>query len=266
MTTQADKAQRLRALHVPGEPLMLVNVWDAASARTVAALPGCRALATASWSIAAAHGVPDGEQLSRDAMLAAVERIAAAVDVPVTADLERGYGDEPRDVADTIARAIAAGAVGCNLEDGTGDPARPLAATATHARRVQVARGRAEAEGVPFVINARTDVFLAGAGGVEEALERGRAYADAGADCIFVPGVRDEDAIAALVEGLPIGMSVLATPAGPSPARLAELGVARISLGPGSMGLAMAALQRAAEGLLAGGELPGDLAFRPPAG
>jgi 2-methylisocitrate lyase-like PEP mutase family enzyme len=106
-------------------------------------------------------------------------------------------------------------------------------------------------------------VFLRGAGGVDEALERGRAYAEAGADCIFVPGVRDPDAIRALVAGLPIGMSVLATPAGPTLEELAALGVARVSLGPGSMGVALAALQRAAESVLARGELPADLAFRP---
>ena len=181
----------------------------------------------------------------------------------MTADLERGYGDEPRDVAETIAMAIDAGAVGANLEDGTADSDRPLAAVASHARKVRVVRGRADAEGVPFVINARTDVFLRGAGGVDEALERGRAYAEAGADCIFVPGVRDPEVIAALVAGLPIGMSVLATPAGPTLEELARLGVARISLGPGSMGAALAALQRAAESVLARGELPADLAFRP---
>jgi 2-methylisocitrate lyase-like PEP mutase family enzyme len=263
VTDIADKAERLRALHVPGDPLLLVNAWDAASARTVAALPGCHAVATASWSIAAAHGVPDGEALDRDAMIDAVRTIASAVDLPVTADLERGYGDEPRDVAETIAMAIDAGAVGANLEDGAADADRPLAAVASHARKVRVARGRADAEGVPFVINARTDVFLRGAGGVEEALERGRAYAEAGADCIFVPGVRDPEVIAALVAGLPIGMSVLATPAGPTLDELARLGVARISLGPGPMGVALAALRRAAETVLARGELPADLAFRP---
>jgi 2-methylisocitrate lyase-like PEP mutase family enzyme len=263
VTDIADKAERLRALHVPGDPLLLVNAWDAASARTVAALPGCHAVATASWSIAAAHGVPDGEALDRDAMIDALRTIASSVDLPVTADLERGYGDEPRDVAETIAMAIDAGAVGANLEDGAADADRPLAAVASHARKVRVARGRADAEGVPFVINARTDVFLRGAGGVEEALERGRAYAEAGADCIFVPGVRDPEVIAALVAGLPIGMSVLATPAGPTLDELARLGVARISLGPGPMGVALAALQRAAETVLARGELPADLAFRP---
>jgi 2-methylisocitrate lyase-like PEP mutase family enzyme len=263
VTDIADKAERLRALHVPGDPLLLVNAWDAASARTVAALPGCHAVATASWSIAAAHGVPDGEALDRDAMIDALRTIASSVDLPVTADLERGYGDEPRDVAETIAMAIDAGAVGANLEDGAADADRPLAAVASHARKVRVARGRADAEGVPFVINARTDVFLRGAGGVEEALERGRAYAEAGADCIFVPGVRDPEVIAALVAGLPIGMSVLATPAGPTLDELARLGVARISLGPGPMGVALAALRRAAETVLARGELPADLAFRP---
>ncbi len=227
MTEIADKAERLRALHVPGDPLLLVNAWDAASARTVAGLPGCQAVATASWSIAAAHGVPDGEALDRAAMIDAVRTIASSVELPVTADLERGYGDEPRDVAETIAMAIDAGAVGANLEDGAVGADRPLAAVASHARKVRVARGRADAEGVPFVINARTDVFLRGAGGVDEALERGRAYAEAGADCIFVPGVRDPEVIAALVAGLPIGMSVLATPAGPTLDELAGLGVAR---------------------------------------
>ena len=263
MAELAEKAERLRALHVPGDPLVLVNAWDAASARTVAALPGCQAVATASWSIAAAHGVPDGEAIGRDAMIAAVRTIAASVDLPVTADLERGYGDEPRDAAETIAMAIDAGAVGANLEDSTGDPDRPLAAVASQARKVRVVRGRAEAEGVRFVINARTDVFLRDAGGVDEALERGRAYAEAGADCIFVPGVGDPEAIAALVAGLPIGISVIATPAGPTLEELAGLGVARISLGPGPMGIALAALQRAAESMLARGELPADLAFRP---
>ena len=263
MAELAEKAERLRALHVPGDPLLLVNAWDAASARTVAALPGCQAVATASWSIAAAHGVPDGEAIGRDAMIAAVRTIAASVDLPVTADLERGYGDEPRDTAETIAMTIDAGAVGANLEDSTGDRDRPLAAVASQARKVHVARGRAEAEGIPFVINARTDVFLRGAGGVDEALERGRAYAEAGADCIFVPGVGDPEAIAALVAGLPIGISVIATPAGPTLEELAGLGVARISLGPGPMGIALAALQRAAESMLARGELSADLAFRP---
>ena len=265
MTDVTTPATELLRLHQAPELLTVVNVWDVASAKVVAGTPGTKALATASHSIAATFGFEDGEQIPAGLMLEMVGRIVAATDLPVTADLEDGYGEQPRDVAETIARAIAAGAVGANLEDGTGDPARPLAATATHARRVEVARGRAEAEGVALVINARTDVFIRGAGGVDEALERGRAYAEAGADCFFAIGLRDPEAIAALVEGLPIGVSVLATPAGPSIPELAALGVARISLGPGPMGIALAALQRAAEGILAGGDLPADLAFRPPA-
>jgi len=260
---QIEKADAFRRMHLEPRILVLPNAWDVASGRTFAALPGCRALATTSAGVARSLGHEDGERAPVAEMVEAARRIAAAVDVPVTADLERGYGDEPRDVAETIAMAIDAGAVGANLEDGTAGAERPLAAVASHARKVRVARGRADAEGVAFVINARTDVFLRGAGGVDEALERGRAYAEAGADCIFVPGVRDPEVIAALVAGLPIGMSVLATPAGPSLEELAGLGVARISLGPGSMGVALAALQRAAETVLARGELPADLAFRP---
>src|SRR3954462_8572716 len=121
MSTQREKADELRRLHAAPEPLVLVNVWDAASARVVAAAPGCRALATASWSIAAAHGVPDGEHLTREQLLAAVERVTHAVDVPVSADLETGYGVDAAGVAETIEGAIAVGAVGCNLEDGTND-------------------------------------------------------------------------------------------------------------------------------------------------
>jgi 2-methylisocitrate lyase-like PEP mutase family enzyme len=259
MTDQRTRAEELRRLHAAPELLVLVNVWDAASARTVAAAPGCRAVATASWSIAAAHGVADGELPPAD-MLAAVGRIAAAVpELPVTADLEDGYGD----AGATVAGAIAAGAVGCNLEDGTGDPAAPLRPTAEHAARVASAREAGERAGVPVVINARTDVFLAGSRDALEALERGRAYREAGADCIFVPGVADAPAIARLVEEMGAPVSVLATPSSPPLAELERLGVARVSFGPGPMGVAMAELGRAAAGLLAHGDLPADLAFRP---
>jgi 2-methylisocitrate lyase-like PEP mutase family enzyme len=265
--TQAEKADALRGMHLDPDLLVLVNVWDAASARTVAALPDCRALATASWSIAAAHGVPDGERLGRAAMLAAVERIAAAVELPVSADLEAGYGETPADVGDTVAGAIAAGAVGCNLEDGTPDGPAPLRATAEHAQRVAAARAAGERAGLPIVLNARTDVFLAqvgaGAERVDLALDRGRAYVQAGADCIFVPGARDPGDLRRLVAEMGAPVSVLAVPGGPPPAELERLGVARMSVGPGSLGVAMAALRDAAAALLAGGELPPELAFRP---
>jgi 2-methylisocitrate lyase-like PEP mutase family enzyme len=265
--TQREKAATLRRLHDAPELLVLVNVWDAASARTVAAVPGCRALATASWSIAAAHGVPDGEALERDTMLAAIERIARAVELPVTADLEAGYGDTAAAVEETVAGALAAGAVGCNLEDGTDDPAAPLRPADEHAARVAAARAAGDRAGVPLVINARTDVFLAQvgdpAGREAAALERGRAYVAAGADCVFVPAVADAATVGRLVAGMGAAVSVLAFPGGPSLAELERLGVARASLGPGSMGVAMAALARGAEALLAGGELPAELGFRP---
>jgi 2-methylisocitrate lyase-like PEP mutase family enzyme len=251
---QREKADALRRLHTEPELLVLVNVWDAISARTVAAAPGCRALATASWSIAAAYGVPDGEHLTRDEMLAAVERVTHAAELPVSADLERGYGADAAEVGATIEAAIAAGAVGCNLEDGTSDGA--LRPTEEHAGRVAAARDAGERAGVPIVINARTDVFLAEAVAPEErvdlALERGRAYVEAGGDCIFVPGAADPDDLRRLVEGMGAPVSVVAVPGVPAPAELRRIGVARLSQGPGSLHVAMNALRAFADDLLAG--------------
>jgi len=251
-----EKAEALRALHVAGDPVVLVNVWDAASARVVASAPGCAALATASWSIAAAHGYGDGEQIPRDEMIAAVGLVARSVELPVTADLERGYAD----AGETIALAIEAGVVGCNLEDSLADGS--LRATEDHAARVAAARANGEELDVPVVINARTDVFIHGDIPPEErvaaAIERGEAYMDAGADCIFVPGLRDLGMIAELCSHFPVSVIGAA-----SRAELAAAGVSRISYGPGGMGIAYAALRREAESLLAGGAPPAELGFRP---
>src|SRR5262245_36866651 len=147
--SQKEKADALRALHVAGDPVVLVNAWDAASARAVANAPGCRAIASASGAIAAAHGYPDGEAISRDEMIAVVGLIAHSVELPVSADLERGY----QDAGETIALAIEAGVVGCNLEDSEDDGLRP---TEEHAARVAAARANGEELGVPIVSNART--------------------------------------------------------------------------------------------------------------
>jgi 2-methylisocitrate lyase-like PEP mutase family enzyme len=258
------RAKELRRLHHDPAILVLVNVWDVASARTVASVPGCRAIATASWAMAAAHGLPDREVIGRDRMIGLVREIAAGVSLPVTADLEGGYGQTPADVGETIARAIEAGAVGCNIEDGVED-GRQMRDAEEAAERVAAVRERAEREGVPFVINARTDVYLRGVDDPEAAFLRGQAYARAGADCIFVPGVTHAETIAQLVAGIEAPVSVLSRPGAPSVRELQELGVARVSFGPGPMGLALAALARAASDLLAGGVPAGELSYRPPA-
>jgi 2-methylisocitrate lyase-like PEP mutase family enzyme len=256
---RADRAEQLRSLHRPGDPLVLVNVWDAASARVVAGTPGVRAIATASWAISAALGAPDGEGLSRDAMLAAVARIVAAVDLPVSADLERGYGLSPDEVAVTLAEAIRAGAVGANIEDS--QPDGSLRNVGEQEARLRAARAAAQDVGVPVVLNARTDTVLLG-GSLEEAIDRGRGYLAAGADCIFVPGVQARADVESLVSGLGM-VSVLATPAHPPLRELAAAGVCRVSVGPGAMGVAYAALARAAEQLMSGGTYPPDLSYRP---
>lgn len=264
MSDAVARAQELRHLHADPAILVLVNVWDVASARTVAAVPGCRAIATASWAIAAAHGSFGGEVLGRDAMLATIGRIVEAVGLPVTADLEGAYGETPAQVAETVSRAIAVGAAGCTLEDGV--PGSDLLRDAQDAAdRVAAARRRADRDGVPLVINARTDVYLRGADDFQAAVLRGQAYARAGADCIFIPGVRDAATIRTLVREIGAPVSVLAVPGAPSVRELQELGVARVTFGPGPMGVALAALARSVSDLLAGGVPAGELAYRPPA-
>jgi 2-methylisocitrate lyase-like PEP mutase family enzyme len=248
----AAKAAELRRLHTDPELLVLVNVWDVASAKVVAGLPGCRAVATASHSIAASFGYPDGEVIPAALMIEAVGRIAAAVDLPVTADLEAGYGD----VGETIRRAIGVGVVGANIEDEM----RPLD-EAVAGVRAAVRAG--EAEGVPFVLNARTDAYLLAGDRdpsevLADAIERGRAFLDAGADCVFVPGRLDAATVRQVVEG--IGerkVSVLGLPGTPEPRELAELGVARVSFGPWSQRVAMTSLADVGAELLGGAGLPG---------
>ena len=251
MASITERGAELRRLHNAPELLQVVNVWDAVSAKVVAALPETRALATASHSIAATFGYEDGERIPLELMLDMVGRIAATTDLPVSADLEAGYGD----AGDTIRRAIGVGVVGANLEDQV----RPFD-DAVSAVRAAVAA--AEAEGVPFALNARTDVFLRGAfpssaQNAEEAIRRGRAFLDEGATCVFVPGRHDEETVSRLVAGLGVRtLSVIAVPGSLSPARLHELGVARISYGPWTQRVALAALQRTATELYAGGDLP----------
>jgi 2-methylisocitrate lyase-like PEP mutase family enzyme len=250
MSSTAEKATELRRLHAAPELLLLVNVWDVITARVVADVPGTRALATASHSIAAAHGYPDGEAIPRDLMITTVGRIAAAVDLPVTADLEAGYGD----AGDTVRRAIDVGIVGANLEDQL----RPLPDAV---RAVEAAVAAGERAGVPFVLNARTDAFLrAGdkdpAAVLADAIERGRAYLAAGAASFFVPGRLDEPTVTRLVEALgPQQVNVIGVPGSLRLDTLQRLGVARVSYGPWSQNAALTALAGLAADVYAGGGL-----------
>lgn len=254
--TQHDKATAFGALHVPGTPLVLFNAWDAGSARAVADA-GAPAIATGSWSVAAANGFADGERLPLAFVMDNLRRIVAAVPArPVTIDLESGYGDPPASVATTVAAAIDAGATGCNLEDSF--PADgSLRDTAVHAARLAAARDAADAAGLPFFLNARTDVFFQApaaahdAAMADAAIARARAYADAGASGLFVPGVVAEALIARIAERSPLPVNVMALPGAPGRKRLAELGVARISHGPGPYRGAMQWLTEAAKSAMA---------------
>jgi 2-methylisocitrate lyase-like PEP mutase family enzyme len=245
---EREKAEALRALHEAPELLVLPNVWDAASARTVAALPECRALATPSAGIAMMLGVED-DDMTLGPMIDALGVICAAVDLPVTADLQDGYAD----TAETVRAAIDVGAVGCNLEDKMGDADE-------HAERVRAARAAGEAAGVPVLINARTDVFIRPDPDVGEAIRRGRLYLDAGADCVFAIGVGDPEDMRALGKAFDGRLSVYAAPGFPPLSTLAELGVCRVTFGPGLMRAALDGLQRAARELLALGAPPDSLA------
>lgn len=254
MSDQILKAHALRALHAPGDPLVLFNCWDAGSAKAVAAA-GARAIATASWAAAAANGHDDGEHLPRELVIANIARIARAVALPVTADLERGYGVTPADVADTVAQAIRAGAVGCNLEDGI--EGGGLRAPDEQALRLRAARDAARRLDVPLFINARTDGFLLAAPDdhddalLDATLARARLYAAHGADGLFVPGLVDAALIERLVRASPLPVNLMAAAGTPPLATLRALGVARLSHGPGPYLQAMRALEQAARGALA---------------
>ncbi len=253
MTTGAtnDKAATLLALHT-GPGFVLPNAWDAGSARILEQV-GFPAIATTSAGIAWATGVPDGGVLHRETMLEHVSRIVAAVSVPVTADLEAGYGETADDVGDTVAQAAALGAVGANIEDAGADG---LFGIDQAADRIMAAR--AAAPSGAFVLNARTDTYLAAAGGdvFAETVERAVRYVEAGADCIFVPGVVDEDTIRRLAEAIPRPLNVVAGLASTTDApTLFSLGVKRVSLGGSLARAALSALERAGRELLDSGTL-----------
>lgn len=228
-------AKTFQSLHIKSDPIVLFNVWDAGTASIVQSA-GAKAIATGSWPVAAAYGFEDGEKIPLDLMLENLRRIVAAVDLPVSSDIEGGYSVDPAGVTDTVVQVVKAGAVGFNFEDqivgGEG-----LYDIATQTARVAGAREGADRAGSDVFLNARTDLFLKAksedhAGLMYLALERAKAYAGAGANGFFAPGLTDEALIKQLCADCPLPVNILALPHAPKAGVLAGLGVARISHGP----------------------------------
>jgi 2-methylisocitrate lyase-like PEP mutase family enzyme len=259
--TQKEKAARLFMLHQGPRILILPNAWDAASARIFEAA-GFAAIATTSGGVAVALGYPDGEAVPRDEMIDATHRIARAVEVPVTADIEAGYGRTLDELAVTIKEVIEAGAVGINLEDGLPRGARkPLRDIYEQVERLHITREVAKALGLKLVINARTDVYLRGVGDqsarFDETVRRCNAWSAAGADCLFVPGVADRKTIGALVKALDGPLNVMIWESTPPPKVLEKLGVRRASTASGPARAAMTVTRRLADQLLKTGSYAG---------
>ena len=231
---QKQKAKRFAELHIKGKPLLLYNAWDAGSAKAIVA-GGAKAIATSSWSVAEAQGYPDGEAIPIEFAQRIVERIAATIKAPVTVDFEGGYSEDDGELVGNISRFLDAGVIGINFEDrvvkGSG-----LYSIDRQVRRIAAIRKAAGQKGIDFFINARTDVFFEhgedAAQAVGEALDRAKAYAAAGASGFFVPGLVDDTLIERICDGVSLPVNVMVMEGVPSNARLAELGVARISYGP----------------------------------
>ena len=247
MTTPTDvdaavRADAFRALHVPGRPVRIANAWDAGSARLIESC-GAAAIATTSAGLAWARGYRDGDALPPTILAAAVAEIVRVVSVPVSVDAEGGYSDDPRTVGEVVRAIIDAGGIGINIEDGSSSPDLLVA-------KIEAIRSMASAAGVSVFINARTDVYLRGLVPAERALDeslaRAARYADAGADGLFVPGVKDPDAIRAIAAGSRLPLNVLVVPGLPPVAELAALGVARVSTGSGIAQAAAGIARRAA--------------------
>ncbi|CDZ26436.1 isocitrate lyase/phosphoenolpyruvate mutase family protein [Neorhizobium galegae] len=235
--SQNDKAAAFGALHRKGNPVIIYNIWDAGTAKAVAEA-GAKALGTGSWSVAAAQGYADGEKLPLDALLGTAKSITAAVDLPLSVDFEGGYADDPTELATNVARVIEAGAIGINFEDQVvgGSGIYPVE---RQAERIRAIRALADTRDMPFFINARTDLFLQEgdrtkhAALLDRGIERAKAYAEAGANGFFAPGLADEELIETLCKASPLPVNIMMFNGVPSPKRLGELGVARVSYGPG---------------------------------
>ena len=251
MTTQKEKADLFKSLHIKGSPLILFNIWDAGSARVIEQA-GAKAIATGSWSVAAANGFDDGEKIPLELVFANLERIVGSVAVPVTLDFEGGYATNIAQLKGNIRKLVAAGGIGLNFEDrivGGGG----LHSIEDQSARIEAIREAAESAGVPIYINARTDVFLQtypaanDEAQVEQALQRAEAYAKAGASGLFAPGLREPNLIKKLCEASPLPVNIMVLPDTPTTKTMAELGVARISYGASPYRQMIAALKEAAQ-------------------
>jgi 2-methylisocitrate lyase-like PEP mutase family enzyme len=258
------KADDFRALHVRGRPLVLFNIWDPGSAKA-AATAGANAIATSSWSVAAANGFSDGERVPLDFVIDNLTRIVRATDLPVTVDIESGYGVAAEEVGHTIARTIEAGAIGCNLEDSFLKSGQ-LRERADQVQRIRQARRAADTLRIPYFINARTDVFFRGPpqehddAMLEAAIDRVLAYVKAGADGIFAPGLVDRALIARLAAALPVPLNIMLSDHTPSLNELADAGVARVSHGAGPYLTVMKKFEEIAR--TAVGVAPSDSVYR----
>jgi len=250
---QPERVAKFRQLHTR-RPLVLPNAWDAGSARVIEAA-GAPAIATTSAGVSWSFGRKDGQKLRREEMLQVIGNIVESVKVPVSADMESGYGNgSGKDVADTVQALISMGVAGINIEDSPGHDGQMLLRPEEQAERIRIARQTATSLGGDLLINARTDLYLFQVGDVKTrfsaALERARLYRRAGADCVFVPGVIDMSTIAALVKAIEGPLNIMAMPGTPSVKQLAEIGVARVSVGPWIAQAALATAQRAARELV----------------
>ena len=256
MAQEQAKAASFRVLHSGRETLLLPNVWDVASARLIEE-SGFKAAATSSAGIAFSLGYPDGQRISREEMLAVIARIAKAVRIPVTADVEAGYGKTAEDAGRTARAVVEAGAVGMNLEDATGDSPSVLVELPLQLEKIRAVREMASRLRIPLVLNARTDMYLLQIGDpaerYDETVRRLSAFREAGADCVFAPGLRDAPTIGRLVADLKCPVNILAGPGSPSVPELSKLGVARVSLGSATMRATVGYLRRIAQELRATG-------------
>ena len=247
-----SKAIQFRQLHRGPGVLILPNAWDVASAR-IFEDAGFPAIATTSAGIAFSLGYPDGQRIPREEMMARIGRITRAVHVPVSADIESGYGPTAEDAAKTTRELIQMGVIGMNLEDASGRRDQPLSSLELAVEKIKAAREAAVKMQAQIVINARTDIYLLTGGNPDadysEALRRLLAFRDAGADCVFAPGLKDANTIGRLAKAVECPLNILAVPGTPSIAQLANLGVARVSVGSGPMRATLGLLRRLAEEL-----------------